>query len=66
MTRPGGVPCSRASGATNSRAAARACMLPVDAVSKVMPNQSLGTPIQSRNQPSETCSSSATAGEVFQ
>ena len=66
ITSPAGVPFSRASGATYSRAAASACMLPTEAVSNTIPNHSSERPIHSRNHPSETCSNSATAGDVFQ
>ena len=38
----------------------------MDAVSWIMPNHEPGKPIQSRSQPSVTCSSSVSAGAVFQ
>ena len=59
------APSVRASGSANSRAAAMACMLLVDAVSNMMPNVPSGSPIHCRSQSSTTCSSSVAAGDVF-
>src|ERR1039458_8463032 len=64
-TKSDAVPLARAFGSAASRAAARACMLPTDAVSNIWPNQSSGRPVHWRSQRSVTCSSSTIAGHDF-
>jgi hypothetical protein len=60
------IPRARiASSGFASRAAARASMVEMDAVSLMMPNQPLPSPRSWRSQSMVSCSSSVAAGEVF-